>query len=80
MKRFISLAAIFVLLALLFVASPVYADPSWVSFSDADHTTDDNDFASPEYTVYMQEVVTASTQYKVAYYEADTDGTESGHR
>ncbi len=74
MKRFIP-AAIFILVALLLIfAAAVYADPSWESFNDDARSTVDNDFAGSETTVYMQGVVTASTTYDIAYYEADTDG------
>jgi hypothetical protein len=77
-KLWLIATVVFVLAWLLvFVASPVYASPSWVSFNDAAHSTTDDDFAGSETTVYMQGIVTASTQYKVAYYEADTGAEDT---
>lgn len=81
MKRLCLLIVTLVLVAFLcvFVTSPVYAAIEWDSFSDEARMNGCEEFAAPNHTVYMQGIgFTPNTQYKVAYYEADTDGGGSG--
>ena len=50
---------------------------SWESYNDAAHNTQDNIFTGDEHTVYMHGTgFLATHEYRVAYYEADTDGEE----
>ena len=76
LKKLGLIATVFIVLVwlLVFIVSPVYANPSWASFNDENRSTPDDDFTGSEDTVYMQGIVTASTDYQVVYYEADIDG------
>lgn len=77
LKKLGLIATAFIVLAwlLVFVVSPVYAAITWQSFSDPGYPSPDENFTGDEDTVYMAgSGFATNTQYKVAYYEADTDG------